>query len=146
MSTLMAEVFLAMVVLAALLVAIGVAFAVQKRLLPLAILGPLAALLFVVSVAGEYLVVQKTKREVRAGWNLVPVLVATRTLAAGDLLSNDAVTLRPVPEQFLTPSVFRAGNRDLAMGRRVVGPVKPGEPITQVLVGIGLAGCAPVKR
>ena len=86
-----------------------------------------------------YLVLQKKNREVKAGWNLLPVQVASRDLKGGESLNADALTERSIPEQFVTDSVITAGSRDKALGRRLLGAVREGEPITWTLVGIDVS-------
>jgi Flp pilus assembly protein CpaB len=141
MSTLVLEVSLFMVIGAALLVAIGTYYAAQRKVLPLMLLGSAAAALLIAAWVTSYLALKKKEREVKAGWNLSPVLVATRDLTAGTPLTSDAVTTKSIPEQFATDSVFNPRTQEKALGRTLVVPVKRGEPITRSTVGYELAGC-----
>ncbi len=146
MSNIVLETSLVLVLMAAGLLALGAFFASKKQLLPMAVLAPAAGLVFVLGLALGFLTVKKKAREVRAGWNLTPVLVASRDLAAGAFLTSDAVSEMPVPEQFVTASLFRDRTRSRALGRTLVGPVKRGEPISELLVGIDLEGCRAAKE
>lgn len=71
----------------------------------------------------------------------VRVLVTTRDLAPGTTLTADDLTTRPFRPD--TAPRGTVGLRD-ALGRRVVGPVRAGEPLTDVrLLGDGLLARYP---
>ena len=145
MSNIALEISLLLALVAAGLLALGTYFAGKKQLLAMTVLAPAAGVVFVLALAIGFLTVKKKAREVKAGWNLMPVLVASRDLAVGAVLTPDAVNEMPVPEQLVTASVFREDQRSRALGRTLVGPAKRGEPITELLVGIDLEGCRAPK-
>lgn len=64
----------------------------------------------------------------------VPVLVATRPLARGDVLTGDAVAVRDVPAAFAPPG--RIAAPEGALGRTLVSDLADGEPITRTRLGV----------
>lgn len=64
----------------------------------------------------------------------VPVVVASRSLARGDVLSDDAVGVRQVPAPFAPPG--RLATRAAVVGRTLVSDVAAGEPITRTRLGV----------
>ncbi len=84
------------------------------------------------SVAGlvSYSAVKRQAREARAGWNLVPVMVAAGEITEGSLLSWDNLAQRPVPEQFVTPSVVKPENASYIVGQKLLVPLQSGDLLT----------------
>ncbi|MGA8851040.1 MAG: SAF domain-containing protein [Aeromicrobium sp.] len=78
-------------------------------------------------------------QSVRAADPVVPVVVAARDLDSGQVLATDDVRVVSVP-QVAKPS--HALGRSQAHGRRVAGPIRAGEPITdrQVIEPRDLSG------
>jgi Flp pilus assembly protein CpaB len=94
------------------------------------------------------LAVKKKAREVKAGWNLVPVLVAAMDLPAGTTLATSALEQRSVPEQLVTTSLVKPERLSQVTGKQLVGPMKAGEPLTWLQVGDGLSpsACDPQPK
>jgi pilus assembly protein CpaB len=78
---------------------------------------------------GMYLWVKDAENRAQRGWNLVPVVTASRDLAGGERVSPGALAHRNVPEQFVTSSVIRPDSAAYVAGARVVVPVKAGDPL-----------------
>jgi hypothetical protein len=74
-----------------------------------------------------YYQVERTRKRVRAGWNLVPVIVANQDLAEGTQLSFEMVSQRPVPEQFVTSSVVKPDSASYIIGQKLTVPVQAGD-------------------
>jgi Flp pilus assembly protein CpaB len=80
---------------------------------------------------------QESKR-LRAGWNLVPVLVASDHLRAGTVLDEQNVQSRPFPEVAVTSTLLTGARVEELLGKRLIAPVNSGEPFTLLHVGQGL--------
>jgi len=66
-------------------------------------------------------------REARAGWELVPVVVASEDLPRGSLLSSKALAERRVPQQFVTGSVVKPDAVQYALEQRLLAPLQKGD-------------------
>lgn len=95
------------------------------KLAPLAV----AAVLLVTGLGLAYSALERQRAEVRRGWNLVPVLVATVDLAEGTVLTPEVVAQRSVPEQLVSGSVVKPDSASFVIGQRVVTPVAVGDPL-----------------
>ena len=84
------------------------------------VLGALAGLLAFASL-------KSSERAARAGWNLVPAVVADSDIEAGNEVDVDTVSVRDVPEDFVTRSVIRPDNVSHVFGQRLAVPVKRGD-------------------
>lgn len=71
--------------------------------------------------------VQKTARDVRRGWNLVPALVVTREVKPGTRIGREHVVQRAVPEQFATSSLVRPEQFSEVLGHRARFTLTRGE-------------------
>lgn len=58
----------------------------------------------VIAALAGYAITQKTKADVRRGWNLVPVVVVAQDIRPGTALTVDLIAQRSIPEQFMTSS------------------------------------------
>lgn len=76
---------------------------------------------------------RKREREIKEGWNLIPVIVANRDIPEGTLIARKTFdhffAKRDVPEQYVTTNVFRPHDRSQIMGQRLTVAVRRGEPI-----------------
>lgn len=88
-----------------------------------------AAALALLAGLFAYASLQARDRQVRAGWELVPVLVAADDVEEGSVLSSDMVAVSRVPEQFVTGSVVRPDYAESVVGQRVLVPLRAGDPI-----------------
>ena len=80
-----------------------------------------------VLLVGGVLFVKREARVSRAGWNLLPVIVAADDLAPGTLVTYDMISQRPVPEQFVTSSIVKPDSANAIVGKRIKVPLKAGD-------------------
>jgi Flp pilus assembly protein CpaB len=73
--------------------------------------------------------VKKKSEFVQRGWNLVPVLVATRDISAQTELTETLVTAREFPDQFVTASVLKPDALPSLSGMKTIGPIMAGDMI-----------------
>lgn len=97
----------------------------HAKAMPLA----LAAGLMLMGFGVSYSALMKEKADVRRGWNLVPVLVATVDLSEGTVVSMEHVAQRSVPEQFVTSSVVKPDSASYVLGQKVQVAVAAGDPL-----------------
>jgi len=95
---------------------------------------------------GVYLYNQRVSHRVRAGWNLVPVIVASQDLPEGTVLSFDVVSQRPIPEQFVTSSIVKPDSASYVIGGKLLVPVQSGDPLTWSMFAEGLSHEACERR
>ncbi len=95
------------------------------RRTPLAV----AVVLAVVGGAMAFSAIKKQERDVRSGWNLVPVVVAAVDIPEGTVVSMDMVSQRSVPEQFVTSSVVKPDSASYVVNQKVLVPVQAGDPL-----------------
>src|SRR5437879_3638283 len=76
-----------------------------------------------------YVYVQKKAADVRRGWNLIPVVVASADLPEGTVVMLDQIAQRAVPEQFVTSSVVRPESVSQIVNQRIVVPIQAGDPL-----------------
>jgi len=88
-----------------------------------------AIVLGVLAGTVAYLSIKKKEREVKAGWNLVPVVVAADSINEGTIITFDMVSQRPVPEQFVTSSVIKPDSANYIVGQKVLVPLQAGDPL-----------------
>jgi len=89
----------------------------------------IAVILGLLAGAIAYMGVQREKKRVQAGWNLVPVIVANQDIPEGTQISFDMVSQRPIPEQFVTSSVVKPDSASYVVGQKVLVPVQNGDPL-----------------
>ncbi len=73
--------------------------------------------------------VRNKEKQVRRGWNLVPVVVAAQDITEGSVVSYDMVSQRAIPEQFVTSSVVKPDSANYVVGQRVLVPLQAGDPL-----------------
>ncbi len=73
--------------------------------------------------------IRAREREVREGWALAEVLVASADLGAGEVLAGEHIARRQIPERFVTTSVLRPEHALQAVGQRLLVPVQAGDPL-----------------
>ncbi len=81
-----------------------------------------------VGVVG-YSLVKKKEVDVRKGWNLVPVVVASQDIPEKTVVTFDMIAQRSVPEQFVTSSVVKPDSASYIVNQRVLVPVQAGDPL-----------------
>jgi pilus assembly protein CpaB len=73
--------------------------------------------------------VTKQTQELRAGWELVPVVVASRDIREGEVMTFDKVVQRGVPGQFVSSSFVKPDGANFIMNQRLLVPVQAGDPL-----------------
>jgi len=71
--------------------------------------------------------VTKNARELREGWNLVPVVVASQDIPEGTVVTFDLLQQRSIPEQFVTASVVKPEGAETIVNQRLLVPVRAGD-------------------
>jgi pilus assembly protein CpaB len=94
----------------------------------------IALALGIIAALVAYYGIKAKEKQVRAGWNTVKILCADQDIAEGTELDRDMVSVRDMPEQFVTESFIRieedsSTKHDLPFGQRVLVPLKKGDPI-----------------
>lgn len=89
----------------------------------------IAIVLGVVAGFVAFSAIKRKEREVKAGWNLVPIIVAAQDIPEGTVVSYDMVSQRPVPEQFVTSSVVKPDSSSYIVGQKVLVPLQAGDPL-----------------
>ena len=91
---------------------------------------PLLAALGLALLAGAiaYWGLKRKEADVRQGWNLVPVVVASRDLPEGTAVTLEMMMQRSIPEQFATTSVVKPDLISLIENQRLLVPVQQGVP------------------
>ncbi len=97
----------------------------HARLTPLA----LAAGLMLVGAAVAFSALQREAANVRQGWNLVPVIVASVDMTEGTVVTPEMLAQRSVPEQFVTSSVVKPDSASYVVGQRLQFAVAAGDPL-----------------
>ncbi|MBL8935295.1 MAG: Flp pilus assembly protein CpaB [Archangium sp.] len=92
---------------------------------------PLFVALALGLVAGviAFSAVKKKELDVRRGWNLVPVVVASTDLSEGTVVTMEMVSQRSIPEQFVTSSVVKPDSASYIVNQKVLVPVQAGDPL-----------------
>ncbi len=83
----------------------------------------------VVGLLAAYLGYSSGHRRAVRGWDLVPVVVAAQDIAVGQTLETDMIAQRPMPSQFVTPSIILPENYSHVVGQKVLVSLKKGDPI-----------------
>ncbi|MGI5865295.1 MAG: Flp pilus assembly protein CpaB [Myxococcales bacterium] len=89
----------------------------------------IAIILGVLAGAFAYTAIKRQEKEVRAGWNLVPVIVANQDIAEGTVITYEMVSQRPIPEQFVTSSVVKPDSASYIVGQKVLVPLQTGDAL-----------------
>ncbi len=92
---------------------------------------PIVAGLVLAMVGGAmgYSAIETKKASVRRGWNLVPVVVATRDVPEGTEVTMDMISQRSVPEQFVTSSVVKPDSASYIVNQKTLVPLQAGDPL-----------------
>lgn len=73
-------------------------------------------------------VIADARRDVREGWNLIPVIVFAQDLPAGTVITFDHISQRSLPEQFVTTSWMKPDEVTALVGREINADVVAGDP------------------
>jgi hypothetical protein len=92
-------------------------------------LGVLVGLVVGVLTAGfaSFFVARYSAAKARAGWNLVPVVVAAVDIPENTVVTLDMIAQRQVPEQFVTSSVVRPESAASIVNRKVMVTLQAGD-------------------
>src|SRR4051812_23352990 len=92
---------------------------------------PLMVALVLGLLAGvvAYSAIKKQEHDVRAGWELVPVVVAATDIAEGSVVTFEMISQRSVPSQFVTSSVVKPDSASYVVNQKVLVPVQAGDPM-----------------
>ncbi|KFE66412.1 Flp pilus assembly protein CpaB [Hyalangium minutum] len=92
---------------------------------------PLIVALVLGLLAGvvAYSAIKKKEADVRRGWNLVPVVVASQDIPEGTVVNFDMISQRSVPEQFVTSSVVKPDSASYVVNQKVLVPLQAGDPL-----------------
>jgi pilus assembly protein CpaB len=73
--------------------------------------------------------IKKKEADVRRGWNLVPVVVASQDVPEGTIITFEMINQRSVPEQFVTSSVVKPDSATYVVGQKVLVALQAGDPL-----------------
>jgi len=73
--------------------------------------------------------IKKKEADVRRGWNLVPVVVASQDVPEGTVITFEMINQRSVPEQFVTSSVVKPDSATYVVGQKVLVALQAGDPL-----------------
>ena len=73
--------------------------------------------------------IKKKEADVRRGWNLVPVVVASQDIPECTVITFDMINQRSVPEQFVTSSVVKPDSASYVVGQKILVPLQSGDPL-----------------
>ncbi len=76
-----------------------------------------------------YSAIRKKEEDVRRGWNLVNVVVASQDIPEGASVAMDMISSRPVPEQFVTASVVKPESVSYVLNQKLLVPLQAGDPL-----------------
>jgi pilus assembly protein CpaB len=77
----------------------------------------------------SYSALKRREEEVRRGWNLVPVVVASVEISEGTVVTMDMISQRAIPEKFVTSSVVKPDSASYIVGQKVLVPLASGDPL-----------------
>ncbi|MBN2693118.1 Flp pilus assembly protein CpaB [bacterium] len=86
------------------------------------VLGLIAALV-------AYFSIKKEKEKYQKGWELGQVLVVSKDVKAGEKLTNDMLTIRPMPKKFITNGMIKPNDRGFIVGQPVITDIQRGDPL-----------------
>ncbi len=72
---------------------------------------------------------KNAEKSARKGWDLVPIVVASADIDEGTVLDTGMIAQRPMPSQFVTPSVIKPENYSYVVGQKVLVNLKKGDPL-----------------
>ncbi|MEN9796851.1 MAG: hypothetical protein RL653_547 [Pseudomonadota bacterium] len=76
-----------------------------------------------------YSAIKRKESEVKKGWDLVPVVVATEDITEGTVVTFEMISSRPVPSQFVTSSVVKPDAASYVVNQKVLVPLQRGDPL-----------------
>ncbi|MBL8913909.1 MAG: hypothetical protein JNM17_24615 [Archangium sp.] len=73
--------------------------------------------------------VEKQRKDVRKGWNLVPVIVAAVDISEKTTVTMDMISQRSIPEQFVTSSIVKPDSASYIVNQKVLVAIQAGDPL-----------------
>ncbi len=89
----------------------------------------IACVLFVFFGVVAYINIRSTEVNVRRGWSLVPIVVASESLPEGTTIDFNMISTREVPDVFVTSSVVKPDSSAYLLNQRLIVPVQGGDPL-----------------
>lgn len=91
---------------------------------------------------------QRLAAKKRAGWDLVPVVVAAVDIPAGSVVTMEMISQRSIPEQFVTPSMVRPDAASYVVDRPTRLSMHAGDVLTWTMVESATGGpaCAALVK
>lgn len=74
-----------------------------------------------------YATAQRWSLEHRKGWNLVPIIVASVDLKAGEVVGMEALSQRSIPEQFVAPAMIKPDSASDMVNDTTLVPLQAGD-------------------
>ena len=91
--------------------------------------GLLGAGLVLMGFAVAWVAMNRERSDVRAGWNLAPIVVASRDLGVGTLLSVDQLEQRSVPQRYIPDTAVSPDAAKFFLGQRLRVPLSTGDAL-----------------
>ena len=88
-----------------------------------------ALVLGLVAFLVSFSAIKKREADVRKGWNLVPVVVASVDVSEGTVVTMEMISQRSIPEQFVTSSVVKPDSASYVVNQKVLVPLQAGDPL-----------------
>jgi pilus assembly protein CpaB len=89
----------------------------------------IAIILGVLAGAFAFTAIKRKEKEVKSGWNLVPVIVSNQDIPEGTVVTYEMISQRPIPEQFVTSSVVKPDSASYIVGQKILVPVQTGDTL-----------------
>lgn len=89
----------------------------------------IALVLALLAAGTAYFGIKHEEEKVRNAWDPTEVVVASRDLPEGTVVTYDLISANKVPKQFVTTSVVRPGSVNLIINQKLVVPVLRGDPL-----------------
>jgi pilus assembly protein CpaB len=89
----------------------------------------IAGMMGTLALSIAWMTVISSSRRATKMWNLVPVTVAATDLSEGSVVTEEKISTRAVPEQFVTGSVVKPDGYSYVVGQKLLVPVQAGDPL-----------------
>ncbi|MFP2904418.1 SAF domain-containing protein [Pyxidicoccus sp. 3LFB2] len=76
-----------------------------------------------------HVLVTEAADDARKGWELVPVIVASKALASGDPVTYEAIAERRLPARLVTSSFVKPDSARYIVSQALIAPLAAGEPL-----------------
>lgn len=105
--------------------------AAEARAATMGLLGVGAGLVVALCLGGTgaFMLHKSLAKKGRAGWNLVPVVVAAVDMPGGGLVTMEEISQRSMPEQFFAESMVRPDEASYVVNQPVLVDLQAGDPL-----------------